>query len=205
MSDITKPSGEINYKSTYVCGIDLNRRGNDETAIVVIEQLPFSDVNSPIFVSMVETKNTKSLVDVIGRVQYLHTLFNFKKIFIDTTGLGSGVTDVLKEKIRGGIVEEVMFTSRSKPEMFINLQLLLQRKRLKIPNYTKNNDENSRKLFFQLLSIDQEYRSDSNIPLITHQEKTHDDVVCALAMACLYYKNKQSKTYLLSNNYIVNN
>jgi phage FluMu gp28-like protein len=178
---------EINTKSKYVMGVDINRRGVDETAIVIVEQLPFATGNDSLRVCFIETNNTPQLNELIGRVLHIDSIFNCVKIYVDTTGLGAGVTDVLKEKL-GFKVEEVMFTRKSKPEMFTNLQLLMQQKKLKIPNKNKNNDVLVSKLYFQFLSIERIFESDSSIPRITHEKNSHDDIICALALACLYFK-----------------
>lgn len=190
-ADIRLPSGAVFEKSKYVLGADLNRRGADETAFVVLEQLPFGDTN--IFVSYLETQNFSKLTETIGRILHLHSVFNFDKIYIDATGLGSGVCDVLKEKIGGGIVEEIIFTSKSKPEMFVNLQLLMQQGKMKIPDYIQMNNALAKKLYFQFLSILREYKGDSEVPRVYHEKGKHDDLVCSLALAALYFQPHKTR------------
>lgn len=195
--DMLRPPGSIHPKSTYVLGLDLNRRGNDETAFVVVERFALTE---NLFVSYIETNNYKTLTAAIGRTLYLHSIFNFTKIYVDSTGLGSGVCDVLKEKIGHGIVEEVMFTRNSKAEMFYNLKLLLQQKKLFIPDYLTNSETVVKKMYFQFLSIQQEFTGDSEIPKIYHDKGTHDDIVCSLALACIYFNQKRNRKsgYFLS-------
>ena len=186
--EIVVPDGIIHEKGTYVCGLDIARRGDDETAFVVLEVLPFENVAvAPIFVTYVETIQKQSLTYVIGRALALHSIFNFKKMFVDTTGLGAGVTDILTERLPG-IIEEFTFSRTSKSELFNNVKILMQQGRLKFPKYTEVPDANAKKLFYQFLSIQREYRGDSEIPRIYHDNGTHDDLVCSLALGCWYFK-----------------
>ena len=112
------PIGELNYKSTYILGVDPARSGADETALVILEQIAF-DTN--IFVSHIETLNTPDLNTAIGRVMFLDSFYNFKKIIIDETGLGAGVCDILKSKLNHK-VEGIWYTQKLKAEMFTNLK-----------------------------------------------------------------------------------
>ena len=173
----------INSKSEYYLGVDPSRKGNDETAFVIIEQPAFASEEDPIYVVYIETTQKTELTDTIGRVLHLNSIFDFKKIVIDETGLGSGVVDVLKEKIQGGIIEGVTFSRKSKAELFYSLKLLMQQSKIKFPNYLTNNNLNCKKLFYQFLSISQEFSSNSELPKIFHEDNAHDDIVCSLALA----------------------
>ena len=157
----------------------------DETAIVVLEQLPFND---NVFVVYMETFNTSNLTHTIGRVQYLDQFFHFKKVICDETGLGAGVTDILKQKMKGR-VEGIWYTQKSKAEIFNNLKLLMSRKKAKlyIPDYTENPDPIVRKMYYQFLSIRAEYTSDISTPKLTHEDREHDDIVNAIALAASYF------------------
>ena len=175
------PTGEIHPKSTYICGVDPARMGVDETGIVILER-PFQ--SSTVYVCHLETSQKQLLTATIGRVKYLDSKFNFKKIIVDETGLGSGVVDSLKEAIKGR-VEGIVFTINSKADIFTNLKLLLQRQILYLSN--KANADIAKKLFFQLLSINREF-TESGSMKIFHEEGKHDDLVCALALAASYFK-----------------
>lgn len=179
----------IHPKAKYILGVDINRKGKDETAFVIVEVPAFSNpATDKLRIALIETRSTADLTQVIGYTQYLNSIFNFEKIYVDSTGIGAGVVDSLKQYIGKGKVEEIIFTVKSKPEMFYNLKLLLQQRRLKLSDYRVNEHPNAKKLFYQLLSIQQEFRENSDVPLIFHQKDTHDDIVCALALACLYFK-----------------
>lgn len=179
------PTGIFNKKSTYVLGCDFAKT-SDETALVIVEQLPFSKDNDDLFVMHMETHQIP-LNQVIGRIKYLDSKFEFKKIICDKTGMGEGPVDILKQDL-GGKIEGIAFTRSSKPDMFNNLKLLLQQKKLCIPSYKTNSDDKFKKLFFQFLAITAEYSSRSEVPHISHEKGTHDDLVCALALACLHFR-----------------
>lgn len=182
------PLGEIHPKSTYVLGVDPARTGKDETALVILEQLAFQD---HIFVSYIETLHTPDLRTVIGRVIYLDKYYNFKKIIVDETGLGGGVVDILKGKL-GYKVEGIWYTQKMKAEMFNNVKLLMMRPqgKLYIPDYLTMNQAIVKKMFFQFLSIIQEYKGDdpTRTPKISHEQRSHDDIVNAIALAAMYFK-----------------
>jgi phage FluMu gp28-like protein len=168
---------------------DPARKGSDETGIVVIEQRPFATGNDSLYVVHLEANHYDDLTLLMKRVQYLHHHFNFKRIIIDETGLGSPVVDTLKTLIPGSIIEGIVFTSTSKPEMFYNLKLLFQQGKLKLPNHLFTHHAISKKLYYQLLSIRQDV-GDKGIERtrIYHEEREHDDLVCALALAAMYFK-----------------
>lgn len=191
--EISNSGRAINSKSTYILGVDLNRRGKDETAFVVLEQFPFDD--NTVIVSYIETCNYTNLAETIDRIMILNSYFDFRKIYVDATGMGGGVFDVLNKKLSRGIVEEVIFTRNSKAEMFYNLKLLMQQKRLKFPNYLESTNPYVKKLYFQLLSIRAEFSDDSQskVPKIFHESTSHDDIVCSLALAALYFEKKYGR------------
>ena len=174
--------------------------GKDETALVILEQLPF-DVN--IFVSYLEIIPTTDLSEVIGRVLFLSKFYKFKKIIIDETGLGGGVVDVLKSKMPGGKVEGIWYTQKSKAEMFTNLKLLMMKQKggLFLPDYLHMNDAIIKKMYYQFLAITQVYKDGdaTRLPKISHEQRTHDDLVNAICLAAMYFKvgGNQKKRYLL--------
>jgi len=179
------PQGFIHPKSQYILGMDVARTGADESAFVVLEKNQFSP---NIFICYLETLKTPDLKSAINRVIFLNKFFNFKKIIIDETGLGAGVSDVLKGEI-GNKVEGIWYTLKSKAELFNNLKLLMIRKegRLFIPDYNISSNAMVRKLYYQFLSIHQDMKDGMSTPKFSHDEKQHDDLVNALALAASYF------------------
>ncbi len=191
---------DFNSKSIYILGIDVARTGKDETAYVILEQLPFQE---DIFVVYMEAKHTPDLTEVIDRAKHLDKIFSFKKIIVDTTGLGAGVTDVLKKRV-GPKVEGVWYTQKIKVEMFNNLKILMTKDngRLRIPRYQDTGRAIDKKMYFQFLSITSEYHKDNpeRLPKISHEDRTHDDIVNAIALAATYFKvgRGRGSPYLIS-------
>lgn len=182
------PSEGINPKAKYVLGVDLARTGRDETALVILEEPPFNHPQK--YIIHMETMRTPDLMAAVGRIKVLNTLFHFIKIYVDETGLGAGVTDLLKEQL-GHVVEGVTFTQKSKGEMFMNLKLMLQNKTLVLPNYEERQNPIYKKLIFQMMGITFAYNSLGNL-LLSHEEREHDDLVCALALAATYFNIKRN-------------
>lgn len=194
------PKQEINPKATYILGIDPARTGKDQTAFVILIQPPFGE---DIFIVYAEAIHTPDLKQVIGKALYLNKFFNFKKIIVDETGLGAGVTDILKGRLKGK-VEGIWYTSKKKAEIFQNLKILMSRpsSKLYFPDYNTCKNPVMRKFYFQFLSIISEYNDETGtkIPKIYHEKGKHDDLVNALALACTAFKvtGKISRKPLIS-------
>tara|TARA_Y100000310_G_C20698881_1_gene827810 strand:- start:3529 stop:4083 length:555 start_codon:yes stop_codon:yes gene_type:complete len=177
------PTLQISTKSTYVMGVDFAHMGADNTAFIILEK-PFTE--DTIYVVHIEETSHKLLTDAISRIQYLDKKFNFRKIYMDYTGLGTGVVDVLRERILSHKIAPIRFTVQSKEDMYSNLKVLFETKRLKIPKH--------KKLIAQLMDLRYELMSSKHIK-IHHSDKGHDDLTDALALAALYFKPKRKGTF----------
>ncbi|HUU87150.1 MAG TPA: terminase family protein [Candidatus Glassbacteria bacterium] len=85
---------DYNQAARYYLGIDIARFGEDENAFVIAEML-----GERVKIVKAITTERRSLTDTVGRALVLHEKYNFSKIFTDDTGIGAGVTDMLKERI----------------------------------------------------------------------------------------------------------
>ena len=177
------PTAEISHKSTYILGVDFAHMGEDNSAFIVLEK-PFTE--DTIYVVHIEETSHKLLTDAINRIQYLDKKFNFRKIYMDYTGLGTGVVDVLREKLHTSKIEPIKFTVQSKEDMYSNLKVLFETKRLKIPKH--------KKLIAQLMDLRYELMSNKHIK-IHHSDKGHDDLTDSLCLASLYFKPRRKGTY----------
>ena len=165
----------IEPNSEYYLGVDFARMGEDSSVFIVLQhQL---NLNRLVVAKIVETKH-KLLTDAIGRVIMLNEIFNFKKIYLDETGLGSGPTDILREKFFGRI-EPVTFTLKSKQDLYSNLKSLMEQHRILIPN--------DRKLIYELSDLRYELTSTGDMK-IHHSERGHDDYPSALSLACFGFR-----------------
>lgn len=85
---------DYNPAARYYLGVDIARYGGDENAFVVCELL-----NTDVKVTKVNTTTRITTTDTIGRIIELDRVFNFNKIFVDDSGVGGSVTDILIDKL----------------------------------------------------------------------------------------------------------
>lgn len=72
-------------------GVDIARMGEDETVLTAVSRQNREIIR---MIDLEITKKTR-LTDTIDRIKRSDMRFNYKKIYIDTTGVGGGVYDVL--------------------------------------------------------------------------------------------------------------
>lgn len=162
----------------YYLGVDQARYGNDETVYVVVREKD----NNAVAV-LIESTSKKPVTEVIGRVQNLHSAFDFKSIHMDETGLGAGATDVLLDQglplrsMDRGDRSGVSFTLKNKSDMYRNLKLLMEQKKLRYPYHEK--------LLRQMGDLQYTVTA-AGLLNIHHPNRTnaHDDYTDALALAC---------------------
>jgi len=182
-------------KAIYSLGIDPAGSGKDYAAFVILEKKAYTD--EPITLVFRKLFPTCTQTELRDYALLLDSQFNFDKIYVDLTGIGEGLNDMLHETFRDrqGKVEGVRFTNESKNEMFNNLYLLMLEKKITFP-------ETDRELTKQLLSIKYDVLALGK-KRIYHEEREHDDLVCALALAGLYFSRKEQPKrngYLVSRN-----
>lgn len=87
------------------CGVDVARKGNDSTVLT----WGFRTEDNNYIVTGIEEHNQEDTMQTVGNILRLNQEHQFDKIVVDTSGLGAGVTDRLKEsrsehKIKGEII-----------------------------------------------------------------------------------------------------
>ena len=80
--------------SRFYLGVDVARYGGDENAFVVAEL-----VGKRLKVVKCLTTERVSVTDTIGQVIELDRAYGFARVFVDDTGIGGGVTDLLQERL----------------------------------------------------------------------------------------------------------
>jgi phage terminase large subunit-like protein len=158
-----KPSG----KSRYYMGVDVARTGRDETVYTVIAV----DDNDVCYVMHTESEAQSNIVDIAGRVGDIVRDYRIETVYVDETGLGGGLVDLVKEQ--GLPIRGVVFTMQEKAMMYKTLRLLFENHRVKIKDINK--------LIYQLSYIRREY-TETGIMKIKSDE--HDDYPDSLALAC---------------------
>jgi hypothetical protein len=174
--------------ANYYLGVDVARFGKDSNAFVVaeIEEKKIRIVYAGI-------TRRKELTDTAGRVWELNSKFNFKKIYIDGTGVGGGVVDILKEKMpRFKIVETNAITrvisgdknaKTLKEDLYSTALINMENGRVELLQ-----DKN---LIFSLRGITFDYTSSGNLKIYGHE----DHLAEAFVRAC--YGIKEHRKFLL--------
>ena len=89
--------------SGFYLGVDVARYGGDECAFVIVELTGDCD-NTHLKAVKCFTTERKSIPDTVERVRTLDVEYNFRRIFIDDSGVGGGVTDYLQNALGRRVV-----------------------------------------------------------------------------------------------------
>ena len=81
---------EYSASKTYYIGVDIARFGGDENAFIIGEIW-----KDKLKIVAVETTERKGVTDTIGRIKALDKLYHFRRILIDSGGVGGAVYDIL--------------------------------------------------------------------------------------------------------------
>lgn len=151
----------------YKIGIDL-AKSFDYTVITVIDLCTFNIVE-------VERFNQIDWTLQKARIEAAYLRYFKPVMTIDSTGLGDPIFDDL---IARGLnnIQSFKFTEQSRRDILVNLQLLLEQNKIKIPE----NDI----LISELQSMRYEMVGERGKTAIRVPEGVHDDTIMSLALAC---------------------
>lgn len=147
-------------------GVDIARYGVDSTVFTVVSQH-----QGKAYVNNIEEITQAPITDVVGRIKEKHNQWYFTNIFVDETGLGAGAYDMLRQT--NIPVEGITFTIQRKEEIYQNLKLLMEQKRLRLPA--------DKKLLNQMASLKKQYSMSGNMRIFS---EGHEDYCDSLALAC---------------------
>lgn len=150
----------------YQMGVDLAKY-QDYTVITIIDLNTFNVLKQERF-NQIDWNLQKS------KIEMLYHKYGRPQIWIDSTGVGSPIYDDLIN--RGMNVQPYTFTEKSRTDLLMNLCLLLEQDKIKIPD--------SEILKAELQSFHYELRGETGKTKITVPEGLHDDTVFSLALAC---------------------
>jgi hypothetical protein len=124
-------------------------------------------------------------MNVIGHLARANQKFGFQSLLVDQTGVGEVVLEELKEQ---GIqnVGGITFTARTKEAMLTVLKIAMEQHVLKMPYH--------RRLCQQLNEQQYAYNKAGYLTFM-HPVGSHDDIVCALALANQATRQKQTKPF----------
>ena len=163
-------------------GVDVARSGKDETVFMIIEV----DDDNNIRVIEYQKESQSNLVDVVGKMGELLQKYPFETIFIDETGLGGGVVDLARKReypVRG-----VMFSLKEKGNMFSNVRMIFENKKIVVP-------QDDKKVLYQLSYLKRAYSEDGRLKIKT-EDGAKDDHADALALACFAVNFKGGWYYM---------
>jgi phage terminase large subunit-like protein len=166
----------------YFMGVDVARSGKDETVFMIIEV----DDDNNIRVIEYQKESQSNLVDVVGKMGELLQKYPFETIFIDETGLGGGVVDLARKReypVRG-----VMFSLKEKGNMFSNVRMIFENKKIVVP-------QDDKKVLYQLSYLKRAYSEDGRLKIKT-EDGAKDDHADALALACFAVNFKGGWYYM---------
>jgi len=162
-------------------GVDLAAQGGDKSVYVCI------DDNGNIF--KIDVKRDAPLTDAMGRIRELDSYYDFNKILVDSTGLGEGVVDQVKEDL-GRKVTGFKFTNDKKQSLYNTLKNTLQNGNISYQYVPGKNDMSGNQMVSECLDLTYSYTSSGKVR-IEHESGGHDDYPDALALA-VWAKSRKS-------------
>jgi len=175
----------------FYLGVDLARYGGDEIAYMITELKKDKLRAVKCF-----TRERVSLTSSCGHIEMLHEEYNFKKIFIDSSGLGQGALDILQDALGKRLVVGLDNSSKSvsvsgenknskilKEDLYSNTLMMLETGKLELINDLD--------LLRSLRSITFEYTADKNVKIFGK----YSHLTEALVRACWCTKQRGLRLY----------
>lgn len=154
-------------------GVDLASTGGDESVYVSI------DDEGNVF--DIEHTTDKPMTDAMGRIRELDSYHDYNKIMVDSTSLGQGTVDQVRESL-GKKVEGFKFSNEKKQSLYNTLKNELQNKNIAFEYIPGKNNLAGNKMVNQCLELEYSYTSSGKMR-IEHPPGGHDDFSDALALA----------------------
>lgn len=176
----------------FYLGLDLARYGGDEIAYAIVEEH-----KNKLRCVKVITQERVGTTHTVGQTAVIDSSWKFRRIFIDSGGLGGAVLDQMKEKLgtrrivgldnssKGiQVAGEEKRTKIMKEDLYSNLLMLLETKRIKLISDLD--------LLRSLKSITFEYTSNRKIKIFG----VYSHLTEALVRACWCLKDKGLSIYV---------
>ena len=166
MENVYDGTLEFNPTHRYQGGVDLAKY-NDYTVLTPVDLCTFK-AGKPERFNQIDYNLQKS------RVESFYLRWGKPRTFMDSTGVGEPIYDDLSQQ-KISRLEPFKFTEHSRRDLLVNLQVLIEQDKLKIPR-----DET---LLDELKSF-QYVLAESGKVKIEVPDSVHDDCVMSLALAC---------------------
>lgn len=177
----------------YFCGVDVARLGEDETVLLSVLRINRERIK---MIDMEVTRKTL-LTETIHRVKKANQKYNYKRIYIDTTGIGSGVFDpMLQDKELKRKVVAIENAKRSldredknskrlmKEDLYNNVLVLMEQNRLELFDDPE--------IMLSLKSVQYEYGDDGKF----HIWASNGHIIEALVRACWCMRDKSNALWV---------
>lgn len=188
---------EYKKDRNYYLGVDIARYGADECGFIIIEM----DAEGALKVVVAEVTDRNSITNTVGHILEFDRMYNFKRIFIDSAGVGGGAYDLLVEKINHRKVVGLENARKKiddndeherkkgilKEDLYSNAIVLMERE-----NPAKIDIISDLKLLRSLKSMTYEYTSDKNLKI--HGNYSH--LAESFVRACWCTKDKGLGLYV---------
>ena len=184
---------DYSTQKTYALGVDIARYGEDDVAFVVSEL----DHNHLLRIVYIEVFNKTSIPDTVARIKLLDQSYHFRKIFIDSAGVGGGAYDLLRESLGKSKVVGIENATRGidderrkgilKEDLYSNALVLMER-----DNPVKIEIIAETPLMRSLRCMTYEYTSDKNIRIFGKD----DHLAEAFVRACWVTKAKSLNLFI---------
>ena len=165
--------GRLTGKTNFVVSADFGK--NRDHAVIYIGEIEnLSDPPEDHRIRVLDRRVKKlgtNYAELIGELKHLLDRYHPSLFVLDATGVGEGPSDVLREY--GANVEAVKFSLQSKLNIFSNLRVLFEQKRIRIPDVLEMRN--------QLELFEGTYTTSGNL-LLHAPEGGHDDDVDALGL-----------------------
>lgn len=162
-------------------GVDLANTGDDSSVYVCID----GDGN----VFHVEHTSDKPMTDAMGRIRDLDGFYSFQQIMVDSTSLGQGTVDEVKQDL-GRKVNGFKFTNEKKQSLYNTLKNELQNGEIAFPYIPGKSDKAGNKMVNECLDLEYSYTSSGKMR-IQHPPGGHDDFADALALSVWAKSNRR--------------
>jgi phage terminase large subunit-like protein len=159
----------------FFCGIDF-AKSRDKTCIIILGRpVPTpKEPNPPVKIIYLKEIPEKDYVSQVMQILNLDQIYNFKSVYIDGTGLGAVMYDLLSKNMHK--VRAFNFNTLSKVEAYTSLKIAFEQATLQFP-------EECDKILQQFTNLHQEQTAANREKIFPANPAIHDDVVDAMALA----------------------
>ncbi len=177
--DVISPSiGE------YYLGLDIGRFGSSTVFSLIVKT--DTDVRFLYYKELIKTP----FAQIFGWIVRLSSRFNITKIMIDSTGMGLPIVESLKtdKRTKNFRIVPIIFSTKSKHEMFSHFRKLLEDKRLRLPD--------DKRMIDQFLEQKKDRVDAGGRDVFSCPKDGKDDILWSLCLACWAFKRGELVTYV---------